>query len=161
MEIDLADPVSGMALRNHASRQPRAGKDRRHLDLRPDGTTFADELDHLLARGVTRPDVGQAADATRRVLASPEGNVFCLLHHTCRRPKRPAPDAGPPEVSEAEEFDWLLPITRVRNASVPRPQPLGPPIVDHVGIRWGEVTLDRRSMDSDVARSEAPTPPNW
>jgi hypothetical protein len=80
--IDLADPVSGMVLEIGRVDGNRAGKDRLHLDLRADGTTFADELDRLLALGATRADVGQAADATWEVLADPEGNVFCLLRRT-------------------------------------------------------------------------------
>lgn len=80
--IDLADPVSGMTLEIGRVDSPRSGKDRLHLDLRADGTTFTDELDRLLALGATRADVGQAADATWEVLADPEGNVFCLLRRT-------------------------------------------------------------------------------
>jgi hypothetical protein len=80
--IDLADPVSGMMLEIGRVDGTRAGKDRLHLDLRADGTAFADELDRLLALGATRADVGQAADATWEVLADPEGNVFCLLRRT-------------------------------------------------------------------------------
>jgi hypothetical protein len=57
-------------------------KDRLHIDLRADGTSFEDELDRLLDLGATIVDVGQAADATWKVLGDPEGNVFCLLRRT-------------------------------------------------------------------------------
>lgn len=80
--IDLADPVSGMVLEIGRVDASRAGKDRLHLDLRADGTAFADGLDRLAGLGATRADVGQAADATWEVLADPEGNVFCLLRGT-------------------------------------------------------------------------------
>jgi hypothetical protein len=39
------------------------------------------ELARLLALGATRADVGQKGDEGFTVLADPEGNEFCLLHH--------------------------------------------------------------------------------
>jgi hypothetical protein len=52
------------------------GKNRLHLDLRPDdqGT----EVDRLLALGATRADIGQG-EVPWVVLADPEGNEFCVL----------------------------------------------------------------------------------
>lgn len=62
--------------------EPKAVKNRVHLDVRPaDGTTQEDELARLLALGATPVDVGQG-DVTWHVLADPEGNEFCLLRRT-------------------------------------------------------------------------------
>jgi hypothetical protein len=61
---------------------PKAGKNRIHLDLRAEGTSQADELQRLLDLGATPIDVGQPSDATWVVLADPEGNEFCLLLRT-------------------------------------------------------------------------------
>jgi catechol 2,3-dioxygenase-like lactoylglutathione lyase family enzyme len=99
--IDLADRVSGLALEIGRVDSFPTGKDRLHLDLRADGSTFADELDRLLALGATRADIGQAADATWEVLADPEGNVFCLLRRTMQEVEIPATDPGrtPPDPS--------------------------------------------------------------
>ncbi|MGZ4491247.1 MAG: VOC family protein [Nocardioidaceae bacterium] len=60
----------------------KAVKNRLHLDLRADGSSFDDELDRLLSLGATRADVGQPDDVTWVVLADPEGNEFCLLRRT-------------------------------------------------------------------------------
>lgn len=57
----------------------KPGKNRLHVDLRPDGPSAAEELDRLLARGAIRVDVGQGPDVTWVVLADPEGNEFRLL----------------------------------------------------------------------------------
>ena len=57
-------------------------KNRLHLDLRADGSSFDDELERLLSLGATRADVGQPDDVTWAVLADPEGNEFCLLRRT-------------------------------------------------------------------------------
>jgi hypothetical protein len=78
----LVDPVTAIRLEVGLVSSARAGKDRLHLDLRADDTSFVGELDRLLALGATRADVGQPADATYEVLADPEGNVFCLLRRT-------------------------------------------------------------------------------
>lgn len=57
-------------------------KNRLHLDLRADGTTFEAELGRLEGLGARRIDVGQGPDATWVVLADPEGNEFCLLRRS-------------------------------------------------------------------------------
>lgn len=54
----------------------KAGKNRIHVDLRPDDQ--AAEVDRLLELGATRIDVGQG-DAPWVVMADPEGNEFCVL----------------------------------------------------------------------------------
>lgn len=58
-------------------RESKAGKNRLHLDLRPDDQ--ARELERLAGLGATRVDVGQDETATWVVLADPEGNEFCVL----------------------------------------------------------------------------------
>ncbi|QYG93174.1 VOC family protein [Iamia sp. SCSIO 61187] len=55
---------------------PKQGKNRLHLDLRPDDRDA--EVERLLALGATRVDVGQG-DVSWVVLADPEGNEFCVL----------------------------------------------------------------------------------
>jgi hypothetical protein len=54
----------------------KQGKNRLHLDLRPDDQRA--EVERLVAMGATRVDVGQG-DVTWVVLADPEGNEFCVL----------------------------------------------------------------------------------
>jgi predicted enzyme related to lactoylglutathione lyase len=57
-------------------------KNRLHLDLRADGTSFDAEVVRLEALGARRADVGQGPDVTWVVFADPEGNEFCLLRRT-------------------------------------------------------------------------------
>jgi hypothetical protein len=57
-------------------------KNRVHLDLRADGTSFDAEVDRLEGLGARRVDVGQGPDVTWIVYADPEGNEFCLLRRT-------------------------------------------------------------------------------
>jgi predicted enzyme related to lactoylglutathione lyase len=63
--------------------EPKAGKNRLHLDL----TTGADDRDAEIARlltlGATHADVGQTGQESWTVLADPEGNEFCVV-----RPKQ-------------------------------------------------------------------------
>jgi hypothetical protein len=54
----------------------KSGKNRLHLDLRPDDQ--AAEVERLIDMGARRVDVGQGA-APWVVLADPEGNEFCVL----------------------------------------------------------------------------------
>jgi len=57
-------------------------KNRLHLDLRADGTSFEAEIVRLEGLGARRVDVGQGQAVTWVVFADPEGNEFCLLHRT-------------------------------------------------------------------------------
>lgn len=57
--------------------QVQAGKNRLHLDLRPDDQ--AAEVARIEALGATRADVGQGEDVSWVVLADPEGNELCVL----------------------------------------------------------------------------------
>lgn len=54
----------------------KAGKNRLHLDLRPDDRDA--EVARLEGLGARRVDIGQG-DVTWVVLADPEGNEFCVL----------------------------------------------------------------------------------
>jgi hypothetical protein len=56
--------------------EPKAGKSRLHIDLRPDDQDA--EVARLLAAGARRADIGQGERAWV-VLADPEGNEFCVL----------------------------------------------------------------------------------
>ena len=56
--------------------EEKAGKNRLHIDLRPDDQSA--EVDRLVALGAQRVDIGQG-DVTWVVLADPEGNEFCVL----------------------------------------------------------------------------------
>jgi hypothetical protein len=63
--------------------EPKATKNRLHLDFRPDDRDA--EVERLLALGATRADIGQG-EQTWTVLVDPEGNEFCVLGS---RPPRP------------------------------------------------------------------------
>ncbi len=60
--------------------EPKQGKNRLHLDFRPDDQGA--EVERLIALGASRVDIGQG-DVPWVVLADPEGNEFCVLssHH--------------------------------------------------------------------------------
>jgi len=58
--------------------EPKAVKNRIHIDLNPSGCDQATELERLLALGARPVDIGQG-DESWVVLADPEGNEFCLL----------------------------------------------------------------------------------
>jgi catechol-2,3-dioxygenase len=70
---------SGLSLLLLPVPEPKAVKDRLHLDLSPRGCDQAEELERLLSLGAVRADVGQGDDVSWHVLADPEGNEFCLL----------------------------------------------------------------------------------
>ncbi len=57
-------------------------KNRLHLDLRADNSSFDAEIVRLEAVGARRVDIGQGPDVSWVVFADPEGNEFCLLRHT-------------------------------------------------------------------------------
>ncbi|MFD3439466.1 VOC family protein [Streptomyces sp. NPDC058685] len=57
-------------------RELKAGKNRLHLDFRPDDQDA--EVARLLAHGARRADIGQG-DVPWVVMADPEGNEFCVL----------------------------------------------------------------------------------
>ena len=57
-------------------------KNRLHLDLRADGTSFDAEVDRLEGLGARRVDVGQGPDVSWVVFVDLAGNEFCLLRRT-------------------------------------------------------------------------------
>ena len=58
--------------------ESKQGKNRLHIDLRPDDQ--AAEVERLIALGASRVEVGQG-DVPWVVLADPEGNEFCVLQN--------------------------------------------------------------------------------
>jgi predicted enzyme related to lactoylglutathione lyase len=57
--------------------EKKAGKNRLHIDLRPQDQAV--EVARLEALGATRVDVGQGPESTWVVMADPEGNEFDVL----------------------------------------------------------------------------------
>jgi hypothetical protein len=55
----------------------KSGKNRLHLDLRPDDRDT--EVSRLESLGAKRIDIGQGEDVTWVVMADPDGNEFCVL----------------------------------------------------------------------------------
>jgi predicted enzyme related to lactoylglutathione lyase len=81
IERELGDPQNTgfpdiLFLKNSA---PKNGKNRLHLDLRPDNQ--AAEVVRLEKLGARQIDIGQSAEPTCTwvVMADPEGNEFCVL----------------------------------------------------------------------------------
>lgn len=68
---------SGRRLALMPSADAKVGKNRIHLDLRPD-VSQASEVRRLESIGARRVDIGQA-EVTWVVMADPEGNEFCVL----------------------------------------------------------------------------------
>ena len=79
LEPPAGSPQDGVVPDLLVARVPeeKAGKNRLHLDLRPDDQ--AAEVDRLVALGARPVSVGQGDDVTWVVLADPEGNEFCVL----------------------------------------------------------------------------------
>jgi predicted enzyme related to lactoylglutathione lyase len=79
LEPPAGSPEDGVAPDILFGRVPeaKAGKNRLHVDLRPDDQ--AAEVDRLVSLGATRVSVGQGDDVSWVVLADPEGNEFCVL----------------------------------------------------------------------------------
>ncbi len=70
-----------------ASAASKRDKNRNHPDLvAVDGDVDA-EVERLIGLGARRADVGQTGEEGFEVLADPEGNEFCLLHHPPGRPE--------------------------------------------------------------------------
>ena len=81
--ISLASPDRNLpTLDVMAVPEAKQLKNRLHVDLRADGTSFDAELERLEGLGAVRVDVGQSPDVTWVVFADPEGNEFCLLRRT-------------------------------------------------------------------------------
>ncbi len=69
-----ADRLPGLLF--GVAREPKAGKNRLHVDVRPDDQQA--EVTRLLALGARHADIGQGQQSWV-VLADPEGNEFCVL----------------------------------------------------------------------------------
>jgi len=60
--------------------EPKAGKNRLHLDLVSESPEHQSEMvDRLITLGAQRVDIGQPGDVDHVVLADPEGNEFCVV----------------------------------------------------------------------------------
>jgi len=79
-DLMVVDPDAAAGVRFLVLSVPeeKTVKNRLHIDLTPEGTGQAEELERLLSLGATRVDIGQG-EQTWVVLADPEGNEFCLL----------------------------------------------------------------------------------
>ncbi len=79
LEPPAGSPEDGVAPDLLFLRVPedKAGKNRLHLDLRPEDQEA--EVSRLEALGARRVSVGQGEDVTWVVLADPDGNEFCVL----------------------------------------------------------------------------------
>ena len=78
--VRIGAPDGGLPMLDFLSvREPKAAKNRIHLDLRPTDTDQAGEVARLESLGARRVDVGQGPEADWVVLADPEGNEFCVL----------------------------------------------------------------------------------
>ncbi|SEE75294.1 VOC family protein [Jiangella alba] len=74
-------PAGALSVWLQPSAGPKHGKNRNHPDLVAAAGTAHAEVERLLSLGATRADVGQTGREGFTVLADPEGNEFCVLHH--------------------------------------------------------------------------------
>ena len=72
-----AEGDDGPAIVFTAVTEPKSGKNRLHLDLRP--TDRDAEVERLVNMGARHVDIGQTTEVAWIVLADPEGNEFCVL----------------------------------------------------------------------------------
>jgi predicted enzyme related to lactoylglutathione lyase len=79
LEPPAGSPEDGVAPDLLFLRVPegKAGKNRLHLELRPEDQ--AAEVARLEGLGARRVDVGQGPDVSWVVMGDPDGNEFCLL----------------------------------------------------------------------------------
>ena len=74
----IVHPESGRRVLFQLVGEPKAGKNRVHLDLRPGREQAAALVESLLARGATFLHDGRQGPHTWVTLADPEGNEFCV-----------------------------------------------------------------------------------
>jgi len=78
-EVELKGPEgSGPTLLFVPVPEPKAVKNRVHIDVNPVGCDQAEEVERVLGLGARPVDIGQG-EQTWVVLADPEGNEFCIL----------------------------------------------------------------------------------
>ncbi len=82
--VSIGDPGGGLTMDLLLTYDPKAVKNRLHLDVRADAGTTEQELARLESLGAVRVDVGQPVDVSWTVLVDPEGNEFCLLSGTAQ-----------------------------------------------------------------------------
>jgi predicted enzyme related to lactoylglutathione lyase len=58
---------------------PKAVKNRLHLDLTTSAQDRGKEIERLVALGASRVDISQTGAESWTVLADPEGNEFCVI----------------------------------------------------------------------------------
>lgn len=78
-------------------------KNRLHLDLRADRSSFDSEVARLEGLGARRVDVGQGPDASWVVFADPGDNEFCLLRRTVQEVIEESPDGPAPGPSPTQD----------------------------------------------------------
>jgi predicted enzyme related to lactoylglutathione lyase len=78
-EVVVENPNGGADLLFLKNSDKSEGKNRIHLDLRPDNQEI--EVKRLESLGAKRVEIGQSADpsTTWVVMEDPEGNLFCVL----------------------------------------------------------------------------------
>jgi Glyoxalase-like domain len=134
--------------------EPKAGKNRLHLDL---SSASQEEqrttVDRLLARGATRVDIGQR-NVPWVVLADPEGNEFCVLEprERYRGPERLAAvvvDAADPAALAdfwAAAAGWPIGYTSDDVVSLHRPGER-PPDLEFVRVADAKTGKNRVHLD--------------
>ncbi|MDO8307861.1 MAG: VOC family protein [Actinomycetota bacterium] len=75
--IEAPRPASSPDILFLPSTDQRPGKNRLHLDLRPDDRDA--QVERALELGAAPVDIGQSGEESWVVLADPEGNEFCIL----------------------------------------------------------------------------------
>ncbi|MDP1877131.1 MAG: VOC family protein [Actinomycetota bacterium] len=75
--IEAPGPASRTDILFVPSADQRQGKNRLHLDLRPDDRDA--QVERALELGAARVEIGQSGEESWVVLADPEGNEFCIL----------------------------------------------------------------------------------
>ena len=75
---ESGEPADGLILVFQPVPEPKAVKNRIHIDVNPRGCDQAEEVERLLGLGASHVDIGQG-DVPWVVLADPEGNEFCVL----------------------------------------------------------------------------------
>jgi predicted enzyme related to lactoylglutathione lyase len=73
------DPTAQVGICFMPVTEPKAVKNRVHLDLTTAPDERDSEIERILALGARRVDIGQTGQESWTVLADPEGNEFCVV----------------------------------------------------------------------------------